>query len=99
LFSPRSLAKGIKARVTLKLDRVPKFCPPRNVPYTLRPKVEAELTCLTELRVVSPVEHSDWATPVVPVSKKDAAVRLCDDFNVTINQALLFHALRTSSLP
>ncbi|KAJ8346503.1 hypothetical protein SKAU_G00279040 [Synaphobranchus kaupii] len=80
--------KGIKARVTLKPDSVPKFCPPRNVPYALRPKVEAELTRLTELGVISPVEHSDWATPVVPVSKKDATVRLCDDFKVTINPAL-----------
>ncbi|KAJ8376341.1 hypothetical protein SKAU_G00069210 [Synaphobranchus kaupii] len=80
--------KGIKARVTLKPDSVPKFCPTRNVPYALRPKVEAELTRLTELGVISPVEHSDWATPVVPVSKKDATVRLCGDFKVTINPAL-----------
>lgn len=38
--------KGIKAIVTLKPDSIPKFCPPRNVPYALRPKVEAELTRL-----------------------------------------------------
>ncbi|XP_056135399.1 uncharacterized protein K02A2.6-like, partial [Lampris incognitus] len=65
-----------------------KFCPPRNVPYALRSKVEAELTRLTDLGVISPVEHSDWATPVVPVNKKDGTVRLCGDFKVTLNQAL-----------
>ncbi|XP_030608895.1 uncharacterized protein K02A2.6-like [Archocentrus centrarchus] len=80
--------RGVKARLTLRPNSVPKFCPPRNVPYALRPRVEAELTRLTELGVISPVAHSDWATPVVPVNKKDGAVRLCGDFKVTINPAL-----------
>ncbi|XP_041962465.1 uncharacterized protein K02A2.6-like [Alosa sapidissima] len=80
--------KGIKATLTIRPNSVPKFCPPRNVPYALRPRVEAELKRLTELGVISPVEHSDWATPVVPVSKKDGTVRLCGDFKVTLNPAL-----------
>ncbi|XP_060799470.1 uncharacterized protein K02A2.6-like [Neoarius graeffei] len=80
--------RGVKARLTLKPDSTPKFCPPRNVPYALRPRVEAELKRLTELGVISPVSHSDWATPVVPVNKKDGTVRLCRDFKVTLNSAL-----------
>ncbi|CAI5682743.1 unnamed protein product [Oreochromis niloticus] len=80
--------KGIKARLTLRPDSVPKFCPPRNVPYALRPRVEAELKHLTELGVITPVEHSDWATPMVPVNKKDGSVRLCGDFKVTLNSQL-----------
>lgn len=80
--------KGIKATLTIKPNSVPKFCPPRNVPYALRPRVEAELKRLTEFGVISPVEHSDWAMPVVPVSKKDGTVRLCGDFKVTLNPAL-----------
>ncbi|KAL3993537.1 DDB1- and CUL4-associated factor 15 [Sarotherodon galilaeus] len=70
--------KGIKARLTLRPDSVLKFCPPRN----------AELKRLTELGVITPVEHSDWATPVVPVNKKDGSVRLCGDFKVTLNSQL-----------
>ncbi|XP_034027378.1 uncharacterized protein K02A2.6-like, partial [Thalassophryne amazonica] len=69
-------------------NSAPKFCPPRNVPYALRPRVEAELKRLTELGVISPVVHSDWATPMVPVNKKDGTVRLCGDFKVTLNLAL-----------
>jgi len=54
--------KGIKAALTyldIRPNSVPKFCPPRNVPFALRPQVEAELKRLTELGVISPVEHSD----------------------------------------
>ncbi|KAL2088046.1 hypothetical protein ACEWY4_016874 [Coilia grayii] len=82
------IMKGVKARLTLRPKSVPKFCPPRNVPYALQPRVETELKCLTEVGVISPVAHSDWATPVVPVNKKDGTVRLCGDCKVTLNPAL-----------
>ncbi|KAJ8333939.1 hypothetical protein SKAU_G00412580 [Synaphobranchus kaupii] len=60
----------------------------RVIPYTLRPKVEAEIDRLSEQGVISPVKFSDWATPIVPVVKKNGDVRICGDFKVTINPAL-----------
>ncbi|XP_058868762.1 uncharacterized protein K02A2.6-like [Acipenser ruthenus] len=80
--------KGIEAKIIVKPDSKPKFCQKRTVPYAIKPKVDAELTRLLENGVVSPVQFSDWATPIVPVIKKDGTVRLCGDFKVTVNPAL-----------
>ncbi len=82
------LLKGIEATVSLKPQSQPRFCQARNVPYALKPKVEAEINRLLELGVISPVTCSDWATPIVPVVKKNGDVRICGDFKVTVNPAL-----------
>ena len=52
----------------------------------MRPQVDKELDRLVNTRILRKVEHSEWATPIVP--KKDGTVRLCGDFKVTMNPVL-----------
>lgn len=82
------MLKNTKAKLTLKENSQPKFCKARQVPYALRPKVEAELTKLQNANIITKVEWSEWASPVVPVIKKNGNVRLCGDFKTTINPVL-----------
>ncbi|CAB4015412.1 Hypothetical predicted protein [Paramuricea clavata] len=80
--------KSAKARITLKEGSQPQFRRARQVPYSLRPKVEEELKRLQNEGILSKVEWSDWATPIVPVPKQDGSVRICGDFKGTINPTL-----------
>ena len=72
----------------LKQDAVPKFVKARPVAFALRPKVEQVLDKLEKQNILIPVQISDWASPVVPVLKKDGEVRICGDFKVTLNSYL-----------
>ena len=49
--------------------------------------MEKELDRLQSLGIITPVQQSEWAAPIVPVPKQDGTVRLCGDFKTTINQA------------
>ena len=81
--------KTVKTKLYLQNDAVPVYCKPRVVPFALRPKVEAEIENLLKENVISPIEHSEWATPVVPVVKKNGTIRLCGDFKVSVNPFFL----------
>lgn len=77
-----------RAELFLKEGSVPKFMKARSVPFALQPAVEAELKKLEDMGVISPVVTSDYATPVVPVVKKDGGIRLCGDYKTTLNPCL-----------
>ena len=76
-------------KVTLHVDpqTKPKFFKARTLPYSLKEKVETELERLQSLGIITPVKHSNWAAPVVPVLKQNSTIRLCGDYRVTVNQA------------
>ena len=88
VFSP-GLGKiqGVEARLQVDPDVPPRFLKARPVPYALRLKVEKELDKLEEEGVIVPVQHSEWATPIVPVLKGNGTVRICGDFKQTANKA------------
>ena len=45
---------------------------------------------------LEPVDRSDWAAPIVVVTKKDGGIRICADFKMTINPHL---CMQTFPLP
>ena len=47
-----------------------------------------ELQRLEDEGIISPVQFSSWAAPIVPVVKSSGKIRICGDYKVTINQAL-----------
>ncbi|XP_030754775.1 uncharacterized protein K02A2.6-like [Sitophilus oryzae] len=49
---------------------------------------ETELRRLLDDGILSPVSHSDWATPIVPVIKSGGGIRICGDFKITLNPVL-----------
>ena len=88
LFQPGiGKISGTTAKLYLKPGAKPKFCRARTVPTALREKIEQEIARQVEEGILEQVNFSEWATPVVPVIKKDDSVRLCRDYKVTVNRA------------
>ncbi len=79
-------AKGFKAKIVVESNASPRFLRARSIPYFYRDMVETELEKLVSEGTLEPVEHSDWATPIVAVLKPDKQrVRICGDFKQTVN--------------
>lgn len=79
--------RGGPVTIHLKQNAVPKFLKARPVPYAIKEKVEQEIDRLVSEGVLRSVSFSEWATPVVPIMKKNGSVRLCGDYRSTVNQA------------
>ncbi|XP_011883681.1 PREDICTED: uncharacterized protein K02A2.6-like [Vollenhovia emeryi] len=78
----------IQARLNLKPNVNPVFLKARTVPFRLREKVENELEKLVQQGILEKVDYSDWATPIVPVLKKNNEIRICRDYSVSLNPRL-----------
>ena len=78
--------KGTEAKIYVDPGAAPKYMKARPVPYALKAKVEQELDRLQSEGIISPVEFTEWAAPIVPVVKQDGSVRICGDYKSTVNQ-------------
>ncbi|CAK1589223.1 unnamed protein product, partial [Parnassius mnemosyne] len=80
-----------KYKLTLHLKEgvTPKFFKARPVPFALKDKVSAELDRLVRAGILKPVSYSNYASPIVAVLKKNNDVRICGDYSMTINKALI----------
>ena len=80
--------KGVQVNITLSANARPVFPKARLVPFALQAKVDTEIDRLVREGVLTPVEQSEWASPIVVVRKSDGSIRLCGDYKVTINEYL-----------
>uniref|UniRef100_A0A7I4Z6K6 Reverse transcriptase domain-containing protein n=1 Tax=Haemonchus contortus TaxID=6289 RepID=A0A7I4Z6K6_HAECO len=69
----------------------PGFHKKRLVPHASIPFLGAEIDRLVTQNVISAVDHSLWAAPIVVVRKANGSIRLCADFSSRLNDALLSH--------
>lgn len=58
------------------------------MPFSIKEAIENELDRVEALGAIEKVDHSEWASPIVPVPKGDGKVRVCGDYKVTINPIL-----------
>ncbi|XP_053380122.1 uncharacterized protein LOC123556154 [Mercenaria mercenaria] len=79
---------GMQVTISLNENAMPKFMKARPVPYLLKPKIEKELDILEEQGIISNMNTSEWASPIVPVVKPNGDVRTCGDFKMSVNQEM-----------
>ncbi|KAK3709328.1 hypothetical protein QZH41_006929 [Actinostola sp. cb2023] len=78
--------RGTEAKIYVDSNTQPRFVKARPVPYAMKEKIERELDRLVSEGILSPVEFSEWAAPIVPVLKPNGSIRICGDYKCTVNQ-------------
>ena len=56
------LLQDATAKLYVNTKAAPKFFRARPIPYRLKDKIEVELRRLQELGIITPVQHSEWAS-------------------------------------
>ena len=73
------------AKIYVDPEAEPKFRKARPVPYSQRNKLHAEIDRLEQEGIIEPIEFSEWAAPIVSVTKPNGSLRICGDYKVTVN--------------
>lgn len=92
LFSEKlGHCKQSKVKLVLKEGAVPVFRPKRPVAYAMLGAVDRELDRLEKEGIISRVDFSAWAAPIVVVRKANGTIRICGDYSTGLNDALQPH--------
>ena len=89
VFCPElGTAQTPPVHLLMKEHAQPKLFRPRLVPFVVKDALAREVEHLEDEGVLTKVEFNRWATPIVPVPKKDGTFLICGNFKVTVNPAL-----------
>ena len=80
------LIKGTTAKLMIDTNAQSCLCNFRSIPFSLRSRVEQELSHLEKSGVIEPIQFSDWEEPTVPVVKSNGSVRICGDFKLPLTK-------------
>ncbi len=80
--------QGTKATLYVNPQAKSRYFKARTMPYAFKESIERGLERIQEEGTLEPVRFSNWAAPVVPILKPDGSVRICEDSQVTVYQAL-----------
>ncbi|XP_053691677.1 uncharacterized protein K02A2.6-like [Sabethes cyaneus] len=80
---------GVQASLSVRNGTKPVYVKARPIAFAVRAAVDMEIDKLVSDGILEKVNHSEWATPVVPVKKAGGRVRLCGDYKITLNSNLL----------
>lgn len=91
LFSGK-LGKCInKVKLSIKPNSIPVFCPRRPVAFSMIEKVDEALNRMKNEGILTPVNYSRWAAPIVCVRKPNGDIRICTDYSTGVNECLEDH--------
>lgn len=79
---------GFRAELVMNSE-TPIFKKAYEVPYRLRDAVSVYLDKLEHEKVITPIDTSEWASPIIIVKKKNNDIRLVIDCKVSINKFLI----------
>ena len=85
------LCTKVSASLQLKPGAQPIFRKKRPVPHAALEQLDSEINRLLKEGIISPVDHSQWAAPIVAVRKANGSIRLCADFSTGLNDSLMLH--------
>ncbi|XP_055604664.1 uncharacterized protein K02A2.6-like [Uranotaenia lowii] len=85
------LCKKVQVKLELKAGKSPVFRPKRPVAYAVHEAVNDELDRLEREKIITPVDFSDWAAPIVVVRKANGSIRICGDYSTGLNDSLQPH--------
>ncbi|XP_037810815.1 uncharacterized protein K02A2.6-like isoform X2 [Lucilia sericata] len=80
-----------KVHLQLKPQAVPVFRPKRQVAYAAKDQLDSEIQKLEREGIISPINFSEWAAPIVVVKKASGNLRICGDYSTGLNDQLEPH--------